>query len=106
MTTYPIPQDIYNGCGAVWAAIKDGRIVGLRYMADYPYPTLESLGRKRLTDSAMRDLAAARSEAFSAHRAIARAELALLGEVRGGMASCYEFIPSRSAGSSAPQEVR
>ena len=26
----------YHGCGKAWAAIKDGQVVALRYMGDYP----------------------------------------------------------------------
>ncbi len=91
-----IPDSIYKGAGRCWVAIKDGKIVAIRYMGDSPIVSLADVGRKRWTRAARRAFAIRESELFAEFRLKARAELAELGEVVSGMASCFEFIPKEA----------
>jgi hypothetical protein len=62
----------YHGAGAVWAAVKRGKVVALRYWdgADWESPE---------------------DPAFAAWERKCRAELAALGEVKTGECSAKEF---------------
>ena len=94
MKVLPINQDAgYRGCGKAWAAIVDRRVVALRYM--------ERSTSIRLKAGVSADAPFAESNfdfidnwggrSFTDYRSAARAELALLGEVKSGMCSCCEF---------------
>lgn len=81
-----IPESIYRGSGRAWVAVKDGKIVALRYMGDSPAYSVEDFlrdtGRKRKTATA-KHLAIQREwELFVAYRERCLKELSALGEVR------------------------
>lgn len=60
---------------------------------DCPTPPRRSRYRPaELLTMARAALAAAHQAAFAAHRTRCREELSLLGEVRSGLCSCYEFV--------------
>ena len=89
-----VPANLYHGAGRAWAAInEEGGVVALIYMGGAPFIGLEQIGRKRLTQAAMRALADARERAFLQYRAEARKKLSRLGRVVSGMCSATKFYP-------------
>lgn len=90
----PAAMNDYRGSGKAWGAIKDGKIIAIRYMhldiddqvkvetPDRRFKGGVRVSYKRLDTSAE----------FAAHRERCRADLAQLGDVVSGMASCGEFV--------------
>ena len=80
MQVLPINHDAgYRGCGRAWAAIKDGRVVAIKYMARHIVFTADGW-----TDNYG-------GRTFAEYRTESLRELANLGEVVSGEASCGEF---------------
>ena len=93
----------YTGCGKAGVAMKDDRIIAIRYMDDhtgcftgYSPEALKRANRKRYckaSELAAREL---NRERFSEWRIRARRELNGLGDVVSGMMSCWRFNPNPS----------
>lgn len=98
-------KEDYRGCGKVWAAVRGGKVVALRYAGDHRVVSgwcKEALDRARVTRFCAASRYAAErinDESFSAWREQARAELGSLRgvRIRFGMASGGVFVP-RSGG--------
>ena len=94
MTVLPITQDAgYKGCGKAWAAIVEGRVVALRYMERSTILRLKAdvPADAPLAESNFEFIDNWGGRSFTDYRAAAKAELALLGTVKSGMCSCFEF---------------
>jgi hypothetical protein len=80
MQVFAINDDAgYCGCGRAWAAVKDGRVVAIKYMARHSAFTADGCA----------DNYGGRT--FEEYRTASRRELDNLGDVFSGEASCWEF---------------
>ena len=92
----------YRGCGKAWAAILDGKVIGLKYMDRHTGcltgasdEAKERAGVTKQCYSSDRAANVINRERFTAYREQARKDLQDLGEdvfVVGGMCSCCEFM--------------
>lgn len=97
MQTYPIPTQMYKGAGDAIAAIRDGQVVELKMLDEYPEPSLSDIGRKIMTTAAARLLRAERGRRKAQLQLDLAKQLAPAGEVLIGVASGHEFCVTRSA---------
>ena len=85
----------YRGCGRAWLAVKDGVPQRIIYMGDHAirdYDRIEHPDRRFKAGVRVEYRRRDTSAEFGEYRARSRAELSTLGEVVGGMCSCYEFV--------------
>lgn len=91
-------EKCFGVAGKAWAAIKDGKIVAIVAMnahgvyTAYSPEVLAAAGVTRYCPAAVRMAEQMNADAFQAHREKSRAELAKLGNVVSGVASCGEFV--------------
>jgi hypothetical protein len=97
MQTYPIPTQMYKGAGDAIAAIRDGQVVELKMLDEYPEPSLSDVSRKIMTTAAARLLRAERGRRKAQLQLDLAKQLAPAGEVLIGVASGHEFCVTRPA---------
>lgn len=80
----------YKGCGRVWAALKDEKVIDLIYMS---FPAKYIQKKDKRFKSGFREIRVDNREEFGMFREQSKEHLSKIGDsVKAGMLSCRQFL--------------